>query len=233
MRIAICEDEEAQQKLLNNCLVEWAERNKIMLEAKAYPNSESLLFAWEDDRDYDLLILDIEMGGLSGMELAAHLRSQGDSVPILFITGYEQYMPLGYEVSALHYLLKPFEKEKLFSVLDRLKEKKPEDRLLFQTENGSISLPLSRIWYVEARAHRCVLYTEAEEYLLSSSIGEIEAYLRNYREFIRCHRSYLVNMRHIGAIAQAELFLDDRRRLPLSRTAVKKVNEAFLKLYKG
>ena len=233
MRVAICEDEEAQQKLLQNCLMEWAEQNKIMLETKLFPNSECFLFAWEDDRDFDLLILDIEMGNLNGMELASHIRRQDDAVPILFVTGYEQYMPLGYEVSALHYLLKPLNKNKFFQVQDRLREKKPEDRLLFRTERGSISLLLSQIWYVEARAHRCVLYTNDEEYLLSSSIGEMERYLNDHREFIRCHRSYLVNVRHISAIIKPEIILDDKRRLPVSRSAEKEVNRAFIEFYKG
>ena len=53
MRVAICEDEEAQQKLLQNCLMEWAEQNKIMLETKLFPNSECFLFAWEEKKDID------------------------------------------------------------------------------------------------------------------------------------------------------------------------------------
>lgn len=232
MRIAICEDEEAQQQLLQNCLTEWAERNKTTLEIALFPNGESFLFVWEDDRNFDLLILDIEMGSLNGMELAARIRGQDEAVPILFVTGYEQYMPMGYEVSALHYLLKPLDKTKFFQILDRLKEKRQEDRLLFRTEKGSISLPPSQIWYVEARAHRCILYTKDEEYLLSSSISETEAYLSDYREIMRCHRSYLVNIRHISAVTQSELFMDDKRRLPVSRSVGKKVNDAFIKLYK-
>lgn len=233
MRVAICEDEEAQRQMLQNCLTEWAAHNHIVLETKLFPNGESFLFAWEDDQDFDLLILDIEMGSLNGMELANHIRRGDKDIPILFVTGYGQYMPQGYEVSALHYLLKPLDKNKLFQVLDRLKEKKTEDKLLFHTEKGHVSLPLSQIWYVEAKAHRCILYTKNEDYLLSSSIGDMEKYLGSHREFIRCHRSYLVNMQHICAITQSELFMDDKRRLPVSRSAEKRVNEAFIKLYKG
>lgn len=232
MRVAICEDEEAQRVLLQSCLTEWAEKNSIPLETKLFPNGESFLFTWAEDRAYDLLLLDIEMGEPNGMELAARIRSQDADVPILFVTGYEQYMPQGYDVSALHYLLKPLDREKLFQVLDRLRSRKHEERLLFHTEKGSVSLPLSHIWYVEARAHRCVLYTESEEYLLSSSISETERLLGRHREFVRCHRSYLVNLLHICAITQSELFLDDKRSLPVSRSAEKRVAEAFIRLYK-
>lgn len=232
MRVAICEDEEAQRMLLQNCLIEWAGNNGIVLEVEPFPSAEGFLFAWTDDRDYDLLILDIEMGKVNGMELAARVRRQDEDIPILFVTGYEQYMPQGYEVSALHYLLKPLDRNRLFQTLDRLKDRKNEEKLLFHTEETYVSLPLSQIWYVEAKAHRCILYTKNEEYLLSLSFGDMEKELDSHREFIRCHRSYLVNVQHICAIAQSELFLDDKRRLPVSRSAKKRVNEAFIKLYK-
>lgn len=234
MRIAICDDEEVQQKLLKKYLEEWAAINHIPLETTLFPSGEAFLFAWEEDKDYDLLILDIEMGQINGMELAESIRRQDEDIPILFVTGYERYMAQGYEVAALHYLLKPLHKEKLFAVMDKLKKKeKKEEKLLFQTDNGALSLPSSKIWYVEARAHQCVLYTADEEYILHSSIGETAQYLEKCPEFIRCHRSYLVNIQHIAAIIKPELILDDKRRLPVSRSASKNVNQAFLSFYKG
>lgn len=234
LRIAICDDEEVQQKLLKKYLEEWAGIHGVMLEMKFFLSGEEFAFSWEDDRNYDLLILDIEMGRLSGMELAGNIRRQDEEIPILFVTGYDRYMAQGYEVAALHYLLKPIHKEKFFAVLDKLKRKeKQEAKLLFQAEEGAVSLPVSKIWYLEARAHQCILYTAEEEYILHSSIGEMVQYLGNQREFVRCHRSYLVNVQHIAAIVKPELILDDRRRLPVSRSAEKEVNQAFIEFYKG
>ncbi len=218
MRIAVCEDEEAQRKLLHNCLMEWAGKNKVTLETVSFENGESFLFAWEDDWNYDLLIFDIEMGEINGMELAARIRKQNEEIPILFVTGYDRYMAQGYDVWAINYLLKPVQKEKLFGVLDRLKVRVPEEKLMFRSEKGSISIKLSNIWYIEARAHRCILYTEDEEYVISSSIGDMERCLRSHGTFVQCHRSYLVNVQHICAVAKSELVLDDKRRLPVSRS---------------
>ncbi|MCM1388191.1 MAG: LytTR family DNA-binding domain-containing protein [Bacillus sp. (in: Bacteria)] len=232
MRIAICDDEKAQQELLQKYLKEWAAQTRTPLETVLFPGAEAFLFAWEDDKNYDLLILDIEMGAVSGMELAGNIRRQNEDIPILFVTGYEKYMAQGYEVAALHYLLKPVHKDKFFSVMDKLKQKKkPEEKQLFRTENGSLSLPVSKIWYVEARAHRCILYTADAEYVLLASISETAQYLEKHSEFIRCHRSYLVNIRHTAAIIKTDLILDDKRRLPVSRSAQKKVNQAFLTFY--
>ena len=76
------------------------------------------------------------------MELAAKLREKQMDVPILFVTGYEQYMPQGYDVGALHYLLKPVNKEKLFEILDRQKKNHPDEtKFLVKTTEGSPSKP--------------------------------------------------------------------------------------------
>lgn len=234
MRIAICDDEKPQRLLLKKYLEEWAHRNKVILETEQFVSGENFMFAWEDDRDYDLLIFDIEMGQISGMELAAAIRRKDDEIPILFVTGYDKYVLQGFEVAALHYLLKPVNPEKLFEVLDRLRiKRKQEEKLFFQTEKGPVSLPVSGIWYIEARAHQCVLYTEEEEYILRASISEMAKQFGGRREFVRCHRSYLVNLQHVSAIVKPELFLDDRRRLPVSRSAEKEVNRLFIEIFKG
>lgn len=233
MRIAICDDEKAQQQLLQKYLEEWARASGTPLKTELFASAEAFSFAWEEDRDFGLLILDIEMGQQNGMDLAAQIRREDEEIPILFVTGYDKYMAQGYEAAALHYLLKPIHKEKLFSLLDKLKEKncRTEQRLLFQTEDGLLSLPVSKIWYLEAQAHWCILYTADREYTLHSPIGELEKFLSGQPEFLRCHRSYLVNAEHICAILKSELVLDDNRRLPLSRSAQKNVNQAFIAIH--
>lgn len=237
MRIAICDDEEAQRLLLQKYVEAWAQENRIHLETRLFTSGESFWFAWEDDREYDLLIFDIEMGQLSGMELAADIRRKDEEIPILFVTGYDSYMAQGFEVAALHYLLKPLKEEKLFAVLDKFNKnrmkKEQEEKLLLRTEQGPLSLPVSRIWYIEARAHQCILYTEEESHVLCASISEMVGNLCGRREFVRCHRSYVVNVQHISAIVKPELVLDDKRRIPVSRSAEKEVNQAFIELYKG
>lgn len=237
MRIAICDDEEAQRLLIQRYVEAWAADNKVALETELFASGESFWFAWEDDSSYDLLIFDIEMGQLNGMELAAGIRRKDEDIPILFVTGYDSYMAQGFEVAALHYLLKPLRKEKLFTVLDKLKKmrmrKKQEEKILFRAEEGPLSLPASKIWYIEAMAHQSILYTEDTSHVLCSSIGEMVRQLCGRREFVRCHRSYLVNVQHISAIVKPELVLDDGRRIPVSRSAEKEVGRVFIELYKG
>ncbi len=232
MRIAVCDDEKAQRRLIINYLQEWARASGQILDILEFPDGESLLFCWEDEKDFDLLILDIEMGRLSGMELAERIRGEDEEIPILFITGYETYMAQGYEVAAIQYLLKPLSKEKLFAVLDRLQRKrKPEEKLTFLTGEGVLLLAPSDIWFAEARGHQCILSTARGSCQIRHSITELLKMLSGQKGFVRCHRSYLVNLRHISAITKTELVMDDFRRLPVSRGAYRAVNEAFIASY--
>lgn len=234
MRIAICDDEAIQREMLHKLLSEWAVDKGVNVSIVPFPNAESFLYQWEEDKEFDLLILDIEMGKCSGMELAERIRRTDEELPILFITGYEQYMAQGYEVSALHYLMKPVQKEKLFAVLDRFqKRRKPEEKLFFQSEEGALSLALSQIWYVEAFGHRCVIHSDKQEWTLRQSISEVEGSLSSYLQFVRCHRSYLVNLQKVSMILKSELVLDNGQQLPLSRQAAKEVNQAFLRTYRN
>lgn len=100
-----------------------------------------------DENDYDILLLDVEMGGMDGVTLAKKLRQGNETVQIVFITGYSDYIAEGYEVAALHYLMKPVDEQKLFSVLDRAVEKLRKDEKTLTVESGgaTVRIPVRQI----------------------------------------------------------------------------------------
>ncbi len=233
MRIAICDDGAAQRQLLGQYVQEWAATAGVRADIVFFPSGEGFLFAWEDDRAYDLVMLDIEMGEINGCDLAARIRGQDQTVPIVFVTGYEEYMSYGYDVAALHYLVKPVKKDRLFAVLDRVWEgRQPEEKLLLCTDQGMAGIGRRKIWYAEATGHQCTLYLEKESLCLKCSIGALEELLSGGKQFVKCHRSYLVNLEHVAAVRRTELVLDDGRLVPLSRYVYRQVNEAFVAFYK-
>lgn len=233
MRVAICDDEQAQCQLLTNELQIWAKEQSVAIEVVPFCDAESFMFHWEDDQNYDLLILDIEMGQMNGMELAGKLRKDGEKIPILFVTGYESYMSQGYDVEALHYLLKPMKREKFFTILDRVKNTvNVDEKVLFQTEEGRISLFPSEIWTVEAMVHRTVLYTDKEKHILKASFSDVMKRLEKEYGILAVHRSFLVNLKHVSSITKSELILDNGTKVPLSRGKMKEVNEAFIRYYR-
>ncbi|MDO4332359.1 MAG: LytTR family DNA-binding domain-containing protein [Eubacteriales bacterium] len=234
MKIAICEDEVFWQEQLEEMVRRWAKEKREPLCLRSFPDSESFLFAFSEEKDWDVLLLDIEMGKKSGMELAEKVRRENEEVGIIFATGYAEYMGRGYDVGALQYLLKPVEEKKLFACLDKMlrRQEREGKKLAFETtDQRKLSLSAADIWYLEAFRHRCLLYTKDQSYELKMSMTEAERILGEEAGFIKCHRSYLLNLRRVREIYREELVLDDGRKVPASRRAWQKVNAAFLRFY--
>ncbi len=121
--IAVCDDNPTDSAYVRSLLDFWAKERKISIQAETFPSSEAFLFRYAEDKTFDFLLLDIEMGSMDGVTLAKRVRREDQALQIIFITGYSDYLADGYDVSALHYLLKPVNQEKLSSVLDKGIEK--------------------------------------------------------------------------------------------------------------
>ncbi len=226
MTIAICDDDAAQVGALKKLLLERDSRTVIL----EYGSAEQFLFGYAD-RPCDLLLLDIEMGGMNGMELAKSLRAKGDMLPIIFITGYADYIGDGYDVEALHYLLKPLDSRKLFAVLDRCESRRPANRVIFECGGESVCVNADDIEYLEAFGKKTQVTLGSGKELLCSC-GLSAAAGRLSEGFVQCHRSYVVNIAHIHSISGTEVTLGSGRRIPLSRRLSDSVNRAFIGYYK-
>lgn len=229
LTIAICDDNEDQIKELRRLLGEWSADKPFALIIDEYISAESFLFNYPDN-PCGLLLLDIEMNGINGMELAKKLRSEGDMLPIVFITGYSEYMSDGYEVEALHYLLKPVDKTKLFAVLDRyIKRRIPENEILLNCDEGNIHISPEMIVYCEAVGKKTYVHLQDKILVCTMGISSMKNILPE--EFIFCHRSYIVNLRFVRSIGKAEIALDNGESILLSRRLYKEVNDRFIGFY--
>lgn len=231
LTIAICDDNENQISELRRLLDEWAADKPFALVIEEYISAESFLFSYHD-KPCDLLLLDIEMRGINGMELAKRLRSNGDMLPIVFITGYSDYISEGYDVEALHYLLKPVSKEKLFAVLDKYVEKRSvkADELLIETTDGATHISVDRITYIEAFGRKTAVHLSDNTVIdCTMNISKFSAMQVN--GFVSSHRSYIVNLRYVRSIGKTEIALDNGTIIPLSRRLYKDVNEKFIQFY--
>lgn len=234
MRIAICDDEQSQAELLRGYAEEWSRARHEPVEISAFPSGEAFLFAWEEDKNWDALLLDIQMAGMDGMALARRLRGEGSALPIVFITGFGDYMGEGFEVEALHYLLKPVDREKLFACLGRaLARSSSGQELIVETLDGeALRLPQRSLAVVEAVGHHT---------RLSLSHGGCVEVRPSFRalsdrlapgEFVQCHRSYLVGLRHIRRLGRGQLVLDSGETVPVSRRLFGQTNAAFVAFYR-
>ena len=146
-RCAVCDDNGADAAFVVSLIDKWNQENgneRAIYKTEVFPSAEAFLFAYEENQEYDILLLDIEMGGMSGVELAKRLRQMGAGLQIIFITGYMDYISEGYDVEALHYLIKPVTGEKLGEVLDRAMEriKTRERGLVLTLPDGIVRVPL-------------------------------------------------------------------------------------------
>ncbi|MBQ7919021.1 MAG: response regulator transcription factor [Lachnospiraceae bacterium] len=126
-RVAICDDSTPDAEFVQSILKDWALERNVVIQTEVFPSAESFLFHYEENKSYDILLLDIEMGAMDGVALAKAVRRDNETVQIVFITGYSEYIAEGYEVAALHYLMKPVNREKLCAVLDRALEKQRQN----------------------------------------------------------------------------------------------------------
>ncbi|MGN1086684.1 MAG: LytR/AlgR family response regulator transcription factor [Porcipelethomonas sp.] len=227
LTIAICDDDNRQISALKNMLTEWNSRIVIV----EYNSAEQFLFGYAD-KPCDLLLLDIEMGDMNGMELARNLRAKGDMLPIIFITGFSEYMGEGYDVEALHYLLKPVDKNKLFAVLDRYADRHKADRIvILPVGDEFVCVNSDDIVYLEAFGKKTqVTLRDGKEIICTCGLSTTAEKLGN--GFVPCHRSYVVNIRYIHSISKTEITLDSGKKIPLSRRLYDSVNKVFINYYK-
>lgn len=101
-KISICDDMKQDTQYIASAVKKWAEQENVCVDIHTFPSAESFLFDYAEQKDYDILLLDIEMSSMNGVELAKRIRQDNDAVQIVFITGYSDFMAEGYEVSALH-----------------------------------------------------------------------------------------------------------------------------------
>lgn len=232
-QFAICDDVRIDAAYIESIVKNWAERQGYVINVDIYPSAEAFLFQYEETCSYDILILDIEMGNMNGMELARKIRLDNEEVQIVFVTGFPEYIAEGYEVSALHYLMKPVTAEQLGTVLDKavrnLKKRVPS--IIVSTESGTVQIPVTEICYAEAAAHVTYLVTKKRTYELQKSISEVETML--IEETVRCHRSYLAGLSHIQKITRNAVLLDNGKELPVSRSQYRNVNQAFITYFMG
>lgn len=234
MNIAICDDENQQTEYLKKIISCWADNTDHTVCIHTFESAESFSFTWSENKCFDILLLDIQMGGQSGIELAKTIRKQDENIVIIFVTGMPQYIEEGYEVSALHYLMKPIKENKLLEVLDKAitRLNKIEPSLILTSDGESIKLLQKDILYIEAFAHTVALYTMSDTYEIKKSISKMIDELDS-NTFVRCHRSYIVGIRAISRIKKMDIILDNGKVVPLSRRMYNAVNKAFIRYFNG
>ncbi|WP_026495686.1 LytR/AlgR family response regulator transcription factor [Butyrivibrio sp. WCD3002] len=205
MRIAICDDEEKVREILLRKVGAAFPEDPI----DTFSSGEELLKASEVP---DILLLDIKMPGISGMEVAKALRERADKTVIIFITGEEQYVFDSFDVQAFHYLVKPFSDQKLEEVLNKAKElitkekRQPEKKYVMVNSGGShIRICLSDVIYAEVFNSKVIVHTTDSDIEYYGRLTELEKLAGE--DFFRTHRAYLVHLKFVKKYDATNVYL--------------------------
>ena len=197
-----------------------------------YQSGEELINA---KGNFDIYFLDIEMGKVSGMDIARRIREQEESGRqrsiIIFVTGYREYMEAAFDVYAFHYLIKPIDVEKFSEVFSRawkeasVFEEQTKKHIMVKSSGTQQKLLLKDIYYIESGNKKVIFHTTKGKLEVYGKMDELENGLGN--TFYRCHRCYLVNMEKISAYSADNIQVTNGDNLLLAR---KKYSD-FIKTY--
>lgn len=226
-RIAICDDHAADGEYIQSIVRDWGEKSNTALQTELFPSAEAFLFRYAEDKNWDVLLLDIEMGKMDGVTMAKTVRKENETVQIIFISGYSEYIAEGYDVAALHYLLKPVQPEKLCQVLDRAADKlqRNERCLTLELSGEVVRLPLYQIRWAEVRQNYLTIHAKSD-YTVKMTLSELENRLDD--RFFRAGRSFIINLAEVRSVTRQEVRLSDGIVIPLPRGQYEPLNRAII-----
>ncbi|MCM1252394.1 MAG: LytTR family DNA-binding domain-containing protein [Clostridium sp.] len=215
MNIAICDDESRVRESIHTVLGK-AFPEMIIRE---FASGRELLETIGETYMPDIVLLDIAMDGMDGMETAKKLRELSDML-LIFVTGIKEQVFQAFDVGAFHYLLKPVEKEKLLSVMERAiaeveKANSRQRYMLVKAADGYRRLNLSDILYAESDGRKVILHTKQEKLEFYEKMEELEKRLGE--GFYRCHRSYIVSLAEIRGYDSTSIRVSNGEQIYLAK----------------
>ncbi|MBD5458767.1 MAG: response regulator transcription factor [Lachnospiraceae bacterium] len=234
LRIAICDDEQFYREKIQMLLKRYFKEYDLQYEISTFVSGEDFLLQCENRVKYDIVFMDISMEELDGMQTAQQIRAFHSDTDIVFVTAFLDYALEGYKVNAVRYIMKNTLDGAVAECMDAILQKRKEMQVMFPFMEGEKKLYTDNILYVESRKHKSVFfYMEAEivNYQIYDKLDTIEEKLYGCG-FLRIHKSYLVNLKHIRKISNYMVVLSTGEELPVPRLRYQAVKEAFVE-YKG
>jgi len=232
LRIAICDDDINERDEVVSLLQTYSLQKEISFIYHLFENGFSLVESVEAGTDYDIIVLDILMPGMTGIETARQIRKVNEAVKIIFLTSSSDFAVDSYAVGAYYYLLKPVEKKNFYFILEKaFRSKKQQDQTSILVNDGrSIKrIVLSELVYCEI-IRRTIAFHLADGTVIQApgTLAELEQTILPYPFFVKPHRSFLVNLRHVTEVTSHELKTDIKEAVPLSRKRYDEICHAYL-----
>lgn len=215
LKIAICDDVVADRQRIESLIQE----EEINYECTVYDSGEALLWDFESGQYFDIYFLDIFMDGISGVETAKRIRSANPNALLIFISSSNDFYRESYDLYSFNYLIKPVRKDKFAQVLQRAAadlNKEVNQVVRFSFDNSLHTVRCSQLLYLTSDKHIVYFHMVNKETL--KSYGKIDDFIPQLpaKVFLRCHQSYIVNLKHVTSMTSSEFMLGEKK-VPISR----------------
>lgn len=235
MRIAVCDDDEQESAFLSRMIKEYQLSRGVSVDCLFFHNGTDFLCNGKGG-EYDLVLLDVLMPGINGMQVAQELRELDKNVKIIFISSSPEFAVESYRVGAYHYLLKPVDKDLFFQLLDRIRSELStleEQGFVLKSREGVVGISFTRLEYVEV-INKTVNFHLADGvvYETFAALADFEETLLSRPEFLKTHRSYIINLGYIQAINGNVVVTKNGYQIPISRQRRNQVRDSYIHFLK-
>ena len=232
IKIALCDDEQKVLDEVSFYINKYSKaRNNHRYEIACFDSATAIVNALEDEKKFDIYILDIYIGDEIGTSLAKTIRKRGIESPIIFLTTSIEHAPQSFETGTLRYLIKPLNPEKLYEAMDAAivqTEKMNERMVKFKTENGVESVAVNNIMCSESYGHyQYITLKNGEKIRVRNTVTELFATLGKYGGFVRVGSSYIINLRHVKNVSSTDVLLYDGAKIQIPRGKHTEIKNAF------
>lgn len=230
LNVTILEDETTHAMQLKQLLINWSKQNNISISIRHYYNDND--FSGKEYDEDELFFIDIKLGFANGMDLAKQLRKDGFCGNIIFLTAFSEYVFDGYHVQALDYLLKPISQNKLEQCMKPILRNMQGAYHVYRTKTETVKIPYNKILAFTSFRHYVDIITQPND---NKALYRQKITLRNLQdqlpeEFVRCHRTIIVNMNKVMRLTSKDITLSDNSIYPVSESYLEHVREVFSEL---
>lgn len=227
--IAICDDLSEERTNLARMIQTYSEERDQPVQLRFFSSGEELLEAFRQSQQFHIVFLDIYMPNCSGMEVARQIRAAHDDTAIVFATTSQDHGRDSFDVQASDYLLKPFRQEDVSQALDWCLEHIPESTrcLTVYSEWEQRELPLSTIQYIDVYGHRSRIHTTQAVLVVRRGLDDLEISIQS-PDFLRCHRSFLLNMNYVDSLEGNSFRMSDGTLIPISPSQSTQIRNQFI-----
>lgn len=232
IRIALCDDELKILDEVSLYIKKYAEKkNNSNVEMFRFDSAKSLRNALDENKSFDIFLLDVYIGDEMGTELAKGIRNRGIESPIVFLTTSIEHAPQSFETGTLRYLIKPLNPQKFYEAMDAAftqAERVGERLIKLKTENGVESINANRIMYSESHAHyQYVTLEDNEQLRVRMTVTELYTTLMKNGGFVRVGSAYIINLRNVKNVSTSEVHLYNNITIPIPRGKHTEIKKAF------